>query len=87
MERYTDGTTIWQIYLHDIRSVACEINRDYAKVYSGRDTDSDYFGNHRTILFSRSENAANKGEAPLTFLRVLGIPITFVMSNSRLLPS
>lgn len=39
------------------------IYADYAKVYSGKNIDSDYAGNNRSFLFSRSSNRANKGEA------------------------
>lgn len=39
------------------------LSGDYGKVYAGKNIDADYLGNHRTLLFSRSRNAGNRGEA------------------------
>ncbi|MCB1119489.1 MAG: hypothetical protein KDK65_05975 [Chlamydiia bacterium] len=36
---------------------------EYGKIFNGVNIDSDYLGKNRTKLFSRSRNAANKGEA------------------------
>lgn len=42
---------------------AYRINADYAWILHGRNRDSDYAGDNRTIEYSRSDNKASRGEA------------------------
>lgn len=52
-----------------------KFNADYAKVYSGKNVDSDYLENDRRALFSQSRNSANHGEA-FDFSFGIGYPIS-----------
>lgn len=60
------------------------IKGDYAFIYHGKNRDSDYLADHRQVLFSRSDNAANKGSA-FDFSIALGYPLD-CFSQVHLIP-
>lgn len=71
---------MWQISGKFASSFLCDwylkLRGDYAKVYDGKNIDSDYAGNNRTQLFLRSENNASKGEA-FDFSIGIGYPLNY----------
>ncbi|KAF3362354.1 Uncharacterized protein PHSC3_001086 [Chlamydiales bacterium STE3] len=50
-------------FCQSIAGICFFADGDYAKIYDGKNRDSDYFGNHRTLEFSRSYADASKGHA------------------------
>lgn len=61
------GIKMWQISA-GIQGPICQdwsyrFKGDYAKIYDGKNRDSDYLESGRKSLFSRSDNAADKGSA------------------------
>jgi len=58
---------------------------DYAKIFYGKNRDSDYLGDHRTQEFSRSDNHANRGEA-FDLNAALGYTLCFFCDDFKFSP-
>lgn len=72
------GIKMWQIS-GGMRGPICQnwyyrLKGDFAKIYDGKNRDSDYLENGRSALFSRSDNAADRGTA-FDFSIGLGLPL------------
>lgn len=58
---------------------------DYAKIYQGKNTDSDFLEDGRQSLFSRTENSADKGTA-FDFSVALGFPLNCFGAAWEIIP-
>lgn len=72
------GIKMWQISA-GIKGIVCQdwyyrLKGDYAKIYDGKNRDSDYLESGRRSLFSRSDNGADCGNA-FDFSIGLGMPV------------
>lgn len=80
---------MWQIS-GGIQGPICQdwyyrLKGDWAKIYQGKNRDSDYLEDNRRAMFSQSDNAADKGSA-FDFSIALGYPLHCYGDQLELIP-